>query len=63
MNLDKKINQIKDSANPTELEKEHVPIIEAHDNVITDQPFTVKVTVPHVIEETYFIEWIKRLRH
>ncbi|MGB3908185.1 MAG: desulfoferrodoxin family protein [Methanomethylovorans sp.] len=55
----KKINKAADPAHLTGLEKEHVPVIEAPELVLTEQPFTVKVTVPHVMEQAHYIEWIK----
>jgi len=55
----KKINKAADPANLTELERVHVPIIEAPELVLTEQPFTVIVTVPHVMEQSHYIEWIK----
>lgn len=55
----KKINKAVDPAHLTELEQKHVPVIEAPELVLTEQPFTVKVTVPHVMEQAHYIEWIK----
>ena len=59
----KKINKAADPANLTELERVHVPIIEAPELVLTEQPFTVKVTIPHVMEQGHYIEWIKLSMH
>ena len=59
----KKINKAADPAHLTELEQKHVPIIEAPELVLTGQPFTVKVTVPHVMEQAHYIEWIKLSMH
>lgn len=55
----KKINKAVDPDNLTELEQKHVPVIEAPELVLIEQPFTVKVTVQHVMEESHYIEWIK----
>jgi len=60
---DKKINKAADPAHLTELEQKHVPVIEAPELVLTEQPFTVKVTVPHVMEQAHHIEWIKLSMH
>jgi len=59
----KKINRAADPANLTELEKKHIPVIEAPELVLTEQPFTVKVTIPHVMEQDHYIEWIKLSMH
>lgn len=60
---DKKINKPVDLAHLTELEQKHVPMIEAPELVLTGQPFIVKVTVPHVMEQSHYIEWIKLSMH
>lgn len=57
-----KINKAADPSNLTELEKKHVPVIEAPEIAVTEQSFKVKVTVgaiPHVMEDGHYIEWIK----
>lgn len=59
----KKINRAADPANLTELEKKHIPVIEAPELVLAGQPFTVKLTVPHVMEQAHYIEWIKLSMH
>jgi superoxide reductase len=60
---DKKINKPVDPAHLTELEQKHVPMIEAPELVLTGQPFIVKVTVPHVMEQSHYIERIKLSMH
>lgn len=55
----KKINKAADPANLTEFERVHVPAIEAPELVLTEQPFTVKVAVSHVMEQVHYIEWIQ----
>ncbi|MFQ5887716.1 MAG: class II SORL domain-containing protein [Candidatus Hydrothermarchaeales archaeon] len=55
------INKPKDTENLSELEKKHVPIIEAPGKVKAGEPFkvTVKVgSIPHVMEEGHHIQWI-----
>jgi len=56
------INQPKDPANLSELEKKHIPVIECPDNVKSGEPFHVKIKVgeiPHVMEEGHHIQWIE----
>ena len=56
------INQPSDSANLTEMEKKHLPIIECPDTVKSGEPFQVKIKVgevPHVSEEAHHIQWIE----
>ncbi len=51
-----------DPENLTEGEKKHIPVIEAPETVIAGEPFEVIVTVgsiPHVMEEKHYIEWIE----
>jgi superoxide reductase len=55
------INMPKDSANMTELEKKHMPVIDCPDSVKAGEPFQVKIKVgdiPHVMEEGHHIQWI-----
>jgi superoxide reductase len=55
------INTPKDSANMTELEKKHMPVIDCPDSVKAGEPFQVKINVgeiPHVMEEGHHIQWI-----
>ena len=63
---EEKINKPADPANLTEGEKKHVPVIEAPEMVIAGRPFEVAVTVgsiPHVMEEKHFIEWVELYLH
>ena len=56
------INQPADSANLTEMEKKHIPVIECPDMVKSGEPFQVKIKVgeiPHVSEEAHHIQWIE----
>jgi superoxide reductase len=56
------INQPSDSANLTEMEKKHLPVIECPDTVKSGEPFQVKIKVgevPHVSEEAHHIQWIE----
>ena len=57
------INKVKDAARPTDLEKKHVPTIEAQEHVKAREPFDVKVTIgkelPHPDEGGHFIQWIE----
>lgn len=56
------INRPADSANLTDLEKKHVPVVECPDTVTVGEPFTVKVKIgdnPHVMEEGHFIQWVE----
>ncbi|MFQ6092348.1 MAG: class II SORL domain-containing protein [bacterium] len=61
--LFKGINRVKDPANPTDLEKKHVPTIEAPDTVRRGEPFEVKVTVgkelSHPDEGGHHIQWLE----
>ncbi|MFQ5974823.1 MAG: class II SORL domain-containing protein [Candidatus Hydrothermarchaeales archaeon] len=55
------INLPKDIENLTELEKKHVPVIDAPDKVKAGEPFKVTVTVgsiPHVMEQGHHIQWM-----
>lgn len=55
------INWPVDSANLTEMEKKHIPVIECPDKVEAGVPFTVTIKVgevPHVMEEGHHIQWI-----
>ena len=47
------INLPKDWENLTDLEKKHVPVLEAPDRVKKDEPFTVKVTVGKLLAHPY----------
>lgn len=54
------INRIKDPANPTELEKKHLPTIVAPDEVPYREPFEVEIIVgkelPHPDKGDHFIQ-------
>lgn len=59
---EKKINRPADPSNLNEMEKKHVPLIEAPDVVTAEEPFevTVKVgKVPHVMQDEHYIQWIE----
>lgn len=57
------VNIPKDHTNMTDLEKKHIPIIDAPENVEKDKPFEVTVEVgklkEHPNEAAHFIEWIE----
>ncbi|MCF7907438.1 MAG: class II SORL domain-containing protein [Candidatus Omnitrophica bacterium] len=57
------VNEPKDKANPTDLEKKHIPIIEAPDKVKKDELFEIKIEIgkllAHPNEPAHFIEWIE----
>jgi len=57
------VNEPKDRKNPTDLEKKHIPVIEAPDNVKKEETFEVKVEagkmLEHPNEPAHFIEWIE----
>lgn len=56
------INKPKDEKNLNEMEKKHIPVIEASEIVKAGEPFkvTVKVgSIPHVMEEGHHIQWIE----
>lgn len=57
------VNEPKDKGSPTDLEKKHIPVIEAPDKFKKDEPFVVKVEVgkllAHPNEPAHFIEWIE----
>jgi superoxide reductase len=55
------INKPKDASNLTDMEKKHIPVIEAPDEVRAGEPFTATIKVgelPHVSEEAHHIQWI-----
>lgn len=55
------INKPEDSANLTELEKKHTPVIDCPDTVKAGEPFKVSINVgeiPHVMDEGHHIQWI-----
>lgn len=57
------VNLPKDAANLTDLEKKHMPVIDAPGKVKKDQTFDIKVDVgkllAHPNEPGHFIEWIE----
>ena len=59
------INEPKDRQNLQDLEKKHLPVIEALEKAKKDEPFEVKVRiggidgVEHPNEAGHFIEWIE----
>lgn len=62
MKSDINVQRAKDNQNLTDMEKKHIPVIEAPAEVIAGEPFEVKVTVgslPHVMEEDHYIQWIE----
>ena len=55
------INRPKDPDSLSEMEKKHIPVIDAPDKVKAGEPFKVTVTVgsiPHVMEQAHHIQWI-----
>ena len=61
-NLFSGVNRAADVHNLTELEKKHIPIIEAPDTIKQGNSFAVKIEVgkmlPHPNERSHFIEFI-----
>ncbi len=56
------INIPKDQANLNDMEKKHIPVIDAPDEVKPGEPFKVTIKVgelPHVTEEAHHIQWIE----
>ena len=57
------VNEVKDKANLTDLEKKHTPVIEAPGTVKKDELFNIIVEVgsllAHPNEPAHFIEWIE----
>jgi len=56
------INKPKDTANLTETEKKHLPVVECPDKVKSGEPFQIKIKVgeiPHVMEEGHHIQWVE----
>ena len=57
------VNEPKDRENLDDLEKKHLPVIEAPSSVKRDEPFEVKVEVGKLLEHpnapAHFIEWIE----
>lgn len=61
----KDINRAKDPKDKTDLEKKHLPIIDAPDKVKAGEPFEVAITVgkllAHPNEAAHHIQWIALL--
>ena len=57
------VNRPKDPANPTDLEKKHLPVIESPDSVQLGECFTVTVEVGNLLahpnENAHFIEFVE----
>lgn len=57
------VNEPKDRNNLSDLEKKHIPVIEAPQRVKKDEPFEVKIEVgkllAHPNEPAHFIEWLE----
>lgn len=57
------VNLPKDTANLTDLEKKHTPVIDAPSKVKKDEAFEIKVEVgkllAHPNESAHFIEWVE----
>ena len=57
------VNEPKNKDNLTDLEKKHLPIIEAPDEAKRDEPFNVTIEVgkllAHPNEPGHFIEWVE----
>lgn len=52
------INRAKDPQNLSPLEKKHVPEIIIPQTIKAGEPFEVKITVNHVMQNDHFINWI-----
>lgn len=60
------IKQPVDPENLTEGERKHIPVIESPERVIAGEPFEVTVSVgsiPHLMDEKHYIEWIELYLH
>jgi superoxide reductase len=57
------VNVVKDKAHMTDLERQHMPVIEAPPKVYKHEHFEVKVDVGNLLEHpnepAHFIEWIE----
>lgn len=57
------VNEPKDKNNLIELEKKHIPVIDAPSKVKKDEPFEVKIRcgglLAHPNEPAHFIEWLE----
>ncbi|WP_255334829.1 class II SORL domain-containing protein [Methanosarcina sp. KYL-1] len=57
-----KINKPVDPKNLTEGEKKHIPVISVPESIVAGKLFDVTVqvgSIPHVMEEKHYIEWIE----
>jgi len=55
------INKPEDPANLSEMEKKHIPVIDAPEEVTAGEPFNVTINVgeiPHVMENAHHIQWL-----
>lgn len=55
------INRAKDPANKTVVEKKHVPVIKAPQEVKVGEPFTVEVSVGEIIHDMGPAHWIQNI--
>jgi superoxide reductase len=57
------VNEPKDIENLTDLEKKHIPVIDAPEKVAKGRPFKVKVEAGKILEHpnepVHFIEWLE----
>ncbi len=56
------INRPKNASDLSDMEKKHIPVIDAPDEVRPGEPFKVTINVgeiPHVMEEAHHIQWIE----
>ncbi|GAG96217.1 unnamed protein product [marine sediment metagenome] len=57
------VNEPKDKENPTDLEKKHVPYIDAPEQAQKDKPFDVTIEIGRLLEHpnepAHFIEWLE----
>jgi superoxide reductase len=57
------INEPRDRDNLTDLEKKHIPVIDAPDKVKKDEAFNIKIEaglmLEHPNEPAHFIEWVE----
>ncbi|MFN3479549.1 MAG: class II SORL domain-containing protein [Thermodesulfovibrionales bacterium] len=55
------INRAKDPSNKTPLEKKHVPVIKAPNEVKVGEPFTVEVSVGETVHDMGPAHWIQNI--
>jgi len=59
------VNKVKDAKNLSELEKKHLPVIEAKESAVRNEPFEIRVRVggidgiEHPNEPAHSIEWVE----